>query len=251
MTAQTVAVYPTVEKTIWQTGNRSASEQCTDRCRSTGRYFMSLTLYFLRHGETTHSQTGDFCGALDVDLTATGNQMAQAFADTYGDLEWTAVFASPMKRTVATAKPLCQAANVPLQLREGLREVKYGAWENQTRAYVEEHYHDDYIRWITEPAWSPPTGGETAFQAASRADVVIAEIEETYKEGNVLVVSHKTTLRIILCSLLGIDLGRYRDRIDMPVASLSVITFGRYGPMLKRLGDRDHLSEALCDRNGT
>ena len=85
---------------------------------------MSLTLYFLRHGETTHSQTGDFCGALDVDLTATGNQMAQAFADTYGDLEWTAVFASPMKRTVATAKPLCQAANVPLQLREGVREVK-------------------------------------------------------------------------------------------------------------------------------
>ena len=212
---------------------------------------MGLSLYFLRHGETTHSQTGDFCGALDAELTAAGNEMAQAFADVYGELEWAAVFVSPLKRTVATAKPLCQAANIPLQLREGLREVKYGAWENQTRTYVEEHHHDDYIHWITEPAWNPPTGGETAIQAASRADVVIAEIEETYKDGNVLVVSHKTSLRIILCSLLGIDLGRYRDRIDMPVASLSVITFGRYGPMLQRLGDRHHLPKALRDRSGT
>lgn len=212
---------------------------------------MSLSLYFLRHGETTHSQTGDFCGALDPDLTAAGTEMAQAFADAYGDLKWTAVFASPMKRTVATAEPLCQAANISLQLREGLKEVKYGAWENHTRAHVEGHYHDDYIRWITEPAWNPPTAGETAFQAASRADVVIAEIEETYKDGNVLVVSHKTTLRIILCSLLGIDLGRYRDRIDMPVASLSVITFGRYGPMLQRLGDRYHLPKELRDLAGT
>lgn len=212
---------------------------------------MGLSLYFLRHGETTHSQTGDFCGALDAELTAAGTEMAQAFADAYSDLEWAAVFASPMKRTVATAKPLCQAADIPLQLREGLKEVKYGAWENQTRDYVEDHYRDDYVRWITEPAWNPPTGGETAFQAASRADVVIAEIEETYQDGNVLVVSHKTTLRIILCSLLGIDLGRYRDRIDMPVASLSVITFGRYGPMLQRLGDRYHLPRALRDRAGT
>ncbi len=35
--------------------------------------------------------------------------------------------------------------------------------------------------------------------------LVIAEIEEKYKDGNVLVVSHKATIWIILCSLLGID----------------------------------------------
>ncbi len=212
---------------------------------------MSLTLYFLRHGETPHSQTGEFCGSLDPDLTAAGTEMAQAFADAYSRLEWTAVFASPMKRTVATAKPLCEAANVPLQLREGLKEVKFGAWENHSRTYVEDHYQDDYVSWMTEPAWNPPTGGETAFQAASRADAVIAEIEDTYTAGNVLVVSHKTTIRIILCSLLGIDLGRYRDRIAMPVASLSVVKFDRYGPMLERLGDRYHLPEGLRDRAGT
>lgn len=212
---------------------------------------MGLSLYFLRHGETTHSQTGGFCGSLDAELTTAGTAMAQAFADAYSNLKWAAVFASPMKRTVATATPLCEAINLPLQLRDGLREVEFGAWEDQTRNYVKEHYPDDYARWTIEPAWNPPTGGETALRAASRADTVIAEIEDNYKSGNVLVVSHKTTIRILLCSLLGIELGRYRDRIDMPVASLSVIQFGQYGPMLQRLGDRYHLPQELRDRTGT
>ena len=211
---------------------------------------MSLQLYFLRHGETTHSQTGGYCGALDPELTPAGTQMAQAFADAYGEMEWAAVFASPMKRTIATAKPLCAAAGVSLQLRDGLKEIQYGEWEDRTPAYVQEHYGQDYISWMTEPAWNPPTGGETSLQIASRANLVIAEIEETYETGNVLVVSHKATIRIILCSLLGIDLGRYRDRIEMPVAALSVVKFGSYGPMLQRLGDRHHLPTALRNRSG-
>lgn len=108
-----------------------------------------------------------------------------------------------------------------------------------------------YVHWLTEPAWNPPTGGETAVQVASRASLVIAEIEEMFTKGNVLVVSHKATIRIILCSLLGIDSGRYRDRIEMPVASVSVVKFDRHGPMLQRLGDRTHLPDQLRNRPGT
>ena len=44
---------------------------------------MSLKLYFLRHGETTHSTTGAYCGNLDPELTAEGVQMAGAFAEAY------------------------------------------------------------------------------------------------------------------------------------------------------------------------
>jgi broad specificity phosphatase PhoE len=49
----------------------------------------------------------------------------------------------------------------------------------------------------------PPTGGETSVEISSRASLVIAEIQEKYATGDVLVVSHKATIRIILCSLLG------------------------------------------------
>lgn len=105
---------------------------------------MSLSLFFLRHGETTHSQTGGYCGALDPELTPSGLQMAQAFADAYQALPWAAVFASPMKRTIATAKPLCKGAGVDLQIRDGLKEIHYGEWEDRTPDYVQEYYPEDY-----------------------------------------------------------------------------------------------------------
>ena len=68
--------------------------------------------------------------------------------------------------------------------------------------FVKEHYWDDYIHWLAQPAWNPPTGGETSVEIASRASLVIAEIQKKYATGNVLVVSHKATIRIVLCGPL-------------------------------------------------
>lgn len=213
---------------------------------------MPLDLYFLRHGETEASITGGYSGETDIELTTAGQAMAQAFADKYQSLPWKAAFVSPMKRTIATAKPLCKAAGLEMQLRDGLKEIRYAQWENRSNEYVKEHFNEDYVRWLTEPAWNPPTGGgETAVQIASRASLVVAEIESKFTDGNVLVVSHKATIRILLCSLLGIDLGRYRDRIYLPVASLTVVRFETHGPMLVKHGDRSHLPEALDTRPGT
>ena len=65
------------------------------------------------------------------------------------------------------------------------------------------------------------------------------------------VVFHKATVRIMLCSLLGIDVGRYRDRLSMPVAALSIVEMTERGPLLKVLGDRTHLRESLRLRPGT
>ena len=110
-----------------------------------------------------------------------------------------------------TGKPLCDALGLEMQLRPGLEEIHYGKWEDKTVDFVKQHYWDDYIHWLAEPAWNPPTGGETSVEIASRALLVIAEIQEKYKTGNVLVVSHKATIRILLCDLLGIDLGISRS----------------------------------------
>lgn len=212
---------------------------------------MSLKIYLLRHGETTYSQRGAYCGAIDADLTPEGKQMARFFADAYRSIPWKAVYVSPMKRAIATAQPLCDDLGLPMQIRDGLCEISYGAWEDQELDYVREHYDQDYLRWQTDPAWNPPTGGETAVQIAARALPVITEIETKYKSGNVLLVSHKATIRIILCSLLGIDLGRYRDRINALAASVSVVKFSSYGPMLEVLGDRSYMPEHLRNRAGT
>ncbi|MGK7945244.1 MAG: histidine phosphatase family protein [Microcystaceae cyanobacterium] len=212
---------------------------------------MSLTIYFLRHGETIYSREGGYCGILDPDLTPEGHKMAEAFAKAYQSIPWSAIYVSPMKRTIATAKPLCDAVGVEMQLREGLKEMNFGVWEDNSHEWVKEHHLEDYINWMTEPAWNPPTGGETAVEVASRSMLVISEIEGKHLAGNVLVVSHKTTIRVILCNLLGVDLGRYRDRIDMLAASVSQVKFDIHGPLLQKLGDRSYMGTELESRTGT
>jgi broad specificity phosphatase PhoE len=212
---------------------------------------MSLTIYFLRHGETDASQIGGYCGTLDPDLTPEGYQMAEDFAAAHKSTPWTAVFSSPLRRAVATAEPLCQAVGIAVQRREGLKEVAYGQWEGKTPEEVYREYHDDYVRWLTDPGWNAPTGGEKGIEVARRSSSVLDEIERTYSTGNIRVVSHKATTRIMLCSLLGIDIGRFRDRLDMLVASISIVEMAAHGPLLHKLGDRSYLRETLRERLGT
>lgn len=212
---------------------------------------MSLHIFFLRHGETVASKTDSFCGTTDVELTAEGAIMAKEFALAYKTVPWTAIFSSPMKRTIATAKPLCDLVGIEMQLRDGLKEINFGAWENKTKAEVNHQFHDDYVRWQSEPGWNAPPGGERAIDIARRSSEVIEEIEKTYATGNVLVVSHKATIRIMLCSLLGIDVGRYRDRINMPVAAVSVVELCEHGPRVMKLSDRSHLkNDSTLDVRG-
>ncbi|MEH1891593.1 MAG: histidine phosphatase family protein [Nostoc sp.] len=212
---------------------------------------MSLTIYFLRHGQTECSRNNSFCGSIDSQLTPEGLEMAKAFADAYNSMDWTAIFCSPMRRTVLTAKPLSEAIGMEPQLRDGLKEINYGKWEGKTPEVISREYHDDYIRWSADPAWYAPNGGEMAVTIASRAIQVIEEIKSLYSSGNVLVVSHKATIRIILCSLLGIDVGRFRFRLGCPVASVSIVEFTSHGPLLKALADRTHLDERLRNLPGT
>jgi broad specificity phosphatase PhoE len=213
---------------------------------------VSLTLYFLRHGQTPASQGDAFCGSgLDPELTDAGAEMAQAFAAAYRTMSWRAVYASPLRRTVATARPLCEALGLEVELRDDLKEIGYGAWEGKTKDEVERDYHDDYIKWLADPAWHAPTGGEQAVVIARRAQRTLEEIMQRFDEGNVLVVSHKATIRIMLCALLGIDVGRFRYRLTCPVGSVSIVEMSKEGPMLRALAERSHLTDALRALPGT
>lgn len=213
---------------------------------------MSLSLYFLRHGETALSREDNFCGSgLDPELTPEGLQMAEAFAMAYRAKPWRAICSSSLRRSIATAQPLCDALGIAMQVRADLNEIGYGKWEGLTKEKVERDYHDDYVGWLADPAWHAPTGGELAITVARRSLRVIDEIKHQFTEGNVLVVSHKATIRIILCSLLGIDVGRFRYRLACPVGSVSVVEFSLAGPLLHSLADRSHLSESLRSLPGT
>jgi broad specificity phosphatase PhoE len=213
---------------------------------------MGVILYFLRHGQTALSREDVFCGSgLDPELTPEGMEMAQAVAKTYGEAEWRAVYSSTLRRSIRTAQPLCDVVGINLQVRAELNEIAYGKWEGLTKEQVSKEYHDEYISWLADPAWHAPTGGESAIVIARRGLQVIEEIQRQFTDGNVLIVSHKATIRIILCSLLGIDVGRFRYRLACPVGSVSMVEFTPTGPMLKTQADRSHLPENLRSLRGT
>lgn len=212
---------------------------------------MALTLYLLRHGETEASRTGGYCGLTDIDLSPNGRLMAEDFAQSYRAHPFKGVYVSPLSRTRDTAEPFCRLAGLEMRLCEGLRELEYGQWEGQSPEEVNRDYPEDYLRWLADAGWNAPTGGERGVDVGLRAMAVIGDIWREHTEGDVLVVSHKATLRILLCHLLGIDVGSYRDRIHVPVASLSIVEMREHGPLLTRLGDRSHLRPELRDLPGT
>ena len=213
---------------------------------------MGLVLYFLRHGQTALSREDVFCGSgLDPELTPEGMEMAHAFAKAYRETDWQAVYSSSLRRSITTAQPLCDALGINLQVRAELNELAYGRWEGLTKEQVSKEFQDEYICWLADPAWHAPTDGEPALVVAQRGLQVIAQIEKQFTSGNVLIVSHKATIRIILCSLLGIDVGLFRYRLGCPVGSVSLVEITFSGPLLKALAERSHLTEDLRSLRGT
>jgi probable phosphoglycerate mutase len=213
---------------------------------------MTLTLYLLRHGQTELSRDDTFCGSgLDPELTSDGQRMADAFANAYSTIPWEAVYTSNLRRTITTGQPLCERIGMVSNARAELNEISYGQWEGLTKPTVEEKFHDDYIKWLADPAWHAPTGGELAVAIARRGMRLIEEIKEHCSGGNVLIVSHKATIRIVLCALLGVDVGRFRYRFVCPTGSVSVVEFSAEGPLLHALGDRSHFTDELKTLPGT
>ena len=212
---------------------------------------MTLELYLLRHGQTDFSRENRFCGAIDPPLNAIGRRMAEALAAAYADTGWTAIYSSPRIRARETATPLALAARVPIDLDEGLAEIAYGAWEGLGHDEVMARYPDAYAYWSHDPASRGTPGGETAFHVAARATPAINRIRERHTSGRVLVVSHKATLRIVMCALLGMDVRLFRERMAQPVAALTCFEIGTRGPLLKLHGDISHLPSELRGLEGT
>ncbi len=213
---------------------------------------MTLRLFLLRHGQTAMSRANVFCGrGLDPALTDEGVAMAHAFAAAYADDQWTAVYSSPLTRAVTTAAPLAAARQLTIEHRDELAEIDYGEWDGLTADAVAQRWHDEHERWSADPAWNPPTGGETAIALSQRITNVVEEITGAHMDGNVLVVSHKASIRVLLCALLGVDVGRFRYRFGCPVGSVSIIEFGSHGPLATAIADRSHLDARLRHLEGT
>ncbi|MEJ5223092.1 MAG: histidine phosphatase family protein [Anaerolineales bacterium] len=186
---------------------------------------MTTRLYLVRHGATQLSAENRFSGTVGVDLSEEGRAQAERLALRLADDPLSAIYASPLSRAMETAQILARPHRLEVIPCDGLREISHGRWEGLTRQEVEERFPGEYELWEADPFTFAPQGGESGLSVLARALPVIREIVIKNEGKNVLVVSHKATLRLLISSLLGFDARGYRDRLDQAPACLNILDF--------------------------
>ena len=186
---------------------------------------MTTRIYLVRHGATVLSAEDAFAGETDVALSEEGRAQARSLAARLAGEPIAAFYASPMGRTMETARILAGPHGLEVLPRDGLREISHGHWEGRKRSEVEALFPEEYARWEADPYSSAPSGGESGLAVTARALPELLRIVEAHRDRHVLLVSHKATIRLLVSILLGFDPRAYRDRLDQSPASLNILDF--------------------------
>src|SRR5918912_2670523 len=119
-------------------------------------------LVLVRHAQSTWNGLGRIQGQLDPPLSERGREQAKRLAERLAHHTWAAIYCSDLARATETAAVIAERVKMtPVPLTD-LREVYLGEWEGLTRDELQERYPDLWQRWVEEPSWDLPPGGEGA-----------------------------------------------------------------------------------------
>ena len=182
-------------------------------------------VFLVRHGATVLSAEDRFAGVTDVELSEEGREQTRRLAERLSAEKISAIYASPLGRTGETARILAAPHNLPVQTCDGFREISHGHWEGMKRREVEEKFPNEMAEWEKDPYTFAPAGGESGLAVTVRALPALIDLVRKHRGENILIVSHKATIRLLLSSLLGFDPRRYRDNLDQKPAALNIVDF--------------------------
>ncbi len=186
---------------------------------------MLTRIYLVRHGATDLTAEDRFAGSSDVPLSDEGRSQVACLAVRLKRERLDAVYASPLGRTMETARTLALPHGLEPIAEPGLREIDYGHWEGLQRSEIESTFQAEYAAWQEDPFVIAPRGGESGVNVLNRALPAMRAIVERHRHRTVLLVSHKGTNRLLVSSLLGFDMRGYRDRLEQSPAALSILDF--------------------------
>lgn len=171
-------------------------------------------IWLIRHGETEWSKSGQHTSRTDVALTEEGERRASELGRRLAGHRFAAVWSSPMRRAIATAR----RAGFEPEIAAELREWGYGPYEGLTTAQIQER----------DPGWSIWTGavpdGESAAEIARRADDVIARC--VAMQADVALFSHGHFLRVLAARWLGWTASEGR-LLALSTGSISILSYER------------------------
>lgn len=158
-----------------------------------------MELYFMRHGETAWSRTGQHTGRTDLPLTEHGEAEARKLATLLRGVAFDHVFTSPRLR----ARRTCELAGPAGAIVEpNLAEWDYGDYDGKRM---------DEIR-VQRPTWDIYTdgcpGGESPEQVTARADRLVTRWSSL--SGRVAAFSHGHFGRVLAVRWIGLPLGMAR-----------------------------------------
>jgi len=202
---------------------------------------MPTRVFLVRHGATAYSAEDRFAGSTDVPLSPEGHLQVARLAERLKSESLDAIYASPLQRTMQTARALAGPHGLEPVGESALREMNYGRWEAMSRPEVERAFREAYAAWEKDPISLSPQDGESGLRVLNRALPALWRIVERHRNGSVLIVSHKGPIRLLVSSLLGLELRGFRDRLDLSPAALSVLDFpSDAGPLLRLYNDVSH-----------
>ncbi len=206
------------------------------------------TLFLVRHGETIWNAEHRMQGWKDSPLSDRGKAQAKALQQRLADVPFTAVYASPTGRALQTAEILLRDRDESITPCPELREIRLGPWEgmrlDDVKATAPELFE---TFWHAPDQYAPPQG--EAFEAVqARAVHALDHILARHAQGNVLIVSHTVTLKVLLAFIKERPLAEIWELPYLKPTSVSIVAVNAGHVEVVAEGDVSHLSKELATR---
>ena len=198
-------------------------------------------LILARHGETAWDVEKIFRGRPDANLDDVGVRQAELLGMYLSNWQLEAIYSSPLRRALDTANMSAGDLKAAVGIAEGLTDFDYREWQSLPEQEVGRLYPALPNDWRSNPHKVRMPEGESLEDAKRRAvEVVNGTLPEHH--GNVLLVSHRVVIKVLVCHLLGLDNSHFWD-IRQDVCGITVFHYmdGRF--VLIRHNDTSHLQE--------
>ena len=180
----------------------------------------------VRHGETDYNNSLRFQGQIDIPLNQKGIEQAEKVAGFLKDIPLQAIYSSSLKRARTTAEIIGRVKGIEPQTTDALREMSFGIWENMNSSDIQKKYAKEWKDFFASPASTKIPQGESMSDVQKRAYPVVQQILDQYPEGDVAFVAHGGIIRVLICTMLGLDLNR---AWHLHVGNASVTCFYYWG----------------------
>jgi broad specificity phosphatase PhoE len=169
----------------------------------------SVTLFLVRHGETDYHAENRYAGRTDLALTDRGQSQAVELGEWAGSAQLSAVASSPLRRARETAEPAARKAGLNVLVDERLAELDFGDADGLTAAEMRDRFGPARAAFEADPYANPLPGGENPRAALARGRAAVDDLADSAGD-RILVLTHGTFLRILLCDLLCVPPSAYR-----------------------------------------